>query len=191
MLRKIFLLVLCVGLAVVFVAPVETSANALSPVDVFVKDQNTTYVTLEWSRDMNVDGYEIYRSNTMTNDFKRIATVDHWGHNIFQTKNPKARTFRYKVRAYKVVKNKRVYGSFGQELVVSTKGLEASTLGRYFDKKKYLNYCFYNVGKDEGYNLYVSKLSKDKYKVMMCKWCPSTEFNNIGWREYELQVKEV
>lgn len=140
---------------------------------------------------MSVDGYEIYRSNTMTNDFKRIATVDHWGHNIFQTKNPKARTFRYKVRAYKVVKNKRVYGSFGQELVVSTKGLEASTLGRYFDKKKYLNYCFYNVGKGEGYNLYVSKLSKDKYKVAMCKWCPKTEFKNIGWREYELQVKEV
>ena len=55
MLRKIFLLLLCVGLIVAFVAPVETSANSLSPVDVFVKDQDITYVTLEWSRDTNVD----------------------------------------------------------------------------------------------------------------------------------------
>lgn len=170
MLKK---LLIVIALCMCTVLPIEVDANvgAVLPVDCYIFDQNNKELTLYWLRDLGATGYEVYRSNTMTSDFKKIATINDSTVTKFVTKNPKGRTFRYKVRAYKNVNTPSwkavIYGTFGEELVVSTKALETKTIGKYIEKNKGINYNFYNLGQRKGYTVNVDCLYSNKYRVMM------------------------
>ena len=187
---------LVIALCMMLIAPGEAKANApaVYPVDCYVFDQNTTELTINWSRDMSADGYEVYRSNTMTGDFKKIATINNGMVNQFITKNPKARTFRYKVRAYKDVNTSgmrgRIYGDFGEELVVSTKVLETKTLGKYIEKHKGINYHFYNVGNKEGYDVTLTHVSSNTYGIFMRDYKANKSIVYGDMYKYTIQVKK-
>lgn len=78
-----------------------------------VKKSSKRSVKISWKKQKNVSGYEVYRSTKKNKSFKKITTLKKAGKVIYVNKKlKKGKTYYYKVRAYKVVSGKKVYGKF-------------------------------------------------------------------------------
>jgi fibronectin type 3 domain-containing protein len=70
-------------------------------------------VTLKWDKVKNATGYQIYRLNTKTGKYEKIATVKGATTCTYKTaKLTKGKTYTYKVRAYKNYDGENYYGSY-------------------------------------------------------------------------------
>lgn len=70
-------------------------------------------ITIKWNKSANVTGYEVYRLNTKTKKYEKIATVK--GESKVSYTNKKLKkgvTYSYKVRAYKTHEGTNYYGSY-------------------------------------------------------------------------------
>lgn len=79
-------------------------------------------LTLTWTKVAGASGYQIYRSTKKTGSYKLVKTIGKQG--IVSWKNSKLKkkkTYWYKVRAYRVVSGKKVYGSFSTVKYKKTK----------------------------------------------------------------------
>lgn len=79
-------------------------------------------VTVKWSKSAHVTGYEIYRLNTKTKKYEKIATVK--GENKVSYTNKKLKkgtTYSYKVRAYKTHEGTDYYGSYSAVAKIKAK----------------------------------------------------------------------
>lgn len=78
-----------------------------------LKKKSKRVVKVSWKKQKNVSGYEIYRSTKKNKSFKKIKTLKKAGKVTYTNKKlKKGKTYYYKVRAYKVVSGKKVYGKF-------------------------------------------------------------------------------
>lgn len=78
-----------------------------------VKKTSKRVVKVSWKKQKNVSGYEVYRSTKKNRSFKKITTLKKAGKISYVNKKlKKGKTYYYKVRAYKVVSGKKVYGKF-------------------------------------------------------------------------------
>lgn len=72
-------------------------------------------VTLKWKKDRSVTGYEVYRSLNKNTGYKKVKTISKNRITSFKnTKLSRGRTYFYKIRAYKIVKSKKYYGSYSK-----------------------------------------------------------------------------
>lgn len=70
-------------------------------------------VTLKWAASENVTGYQIYRLNTRTKKYEKIATINGADKITYKNKSlKKGKTYRYKIRAYKKYNGTTYYGGF-------------------------------------------------------------------------------
>lgn len=70
-------------------------------------------VTLKWAASENVTGYQIYRLNTKTKKYEKIATINGADKITYKNKSlKKGTTYRYKIRAYKTYNGTTYYGGF-------------------------------------------------------------------------------
>ena len=76
-------------------------------------------VTVQWSKVSGATGYQVYRLNTKTGKYTKIAAVK--GTSYRNTKLKKGATYRYKVRAYKTVNKKNYYGAFSNTTAIKVK----------------------------------------------------------------------
>lgn len=79
-------------------------------------------VTLTWSKVARADGYRIYRYNSKTKKYEKIATVK--GNKTFSYKNTKlmkSSTMKYKVRAYKTYNGTNYYGAYSEVVSIKVK----------------------------------------------------------------------
>lgn len=79
-------------------------------------------VTLTWSKVARADGYRIYRYNSKTKKYEKIATVK--GNKTFSykdTKLKKGSTMKYKVRAYKTYNGTNYYGAYSEVVSIKVK----------------------------------------------------------------------
>jgi fibronectin type 3 domain-containing protein len=75
-------------------------------------------VKVSWAKASGVTGYEIYYKTSDTASYKKLATVTK---NSYTHKNLKLGAKRYyKVRAYKTVNGKKIYGAFSTEISKKT-----------------------------------------------------------------------
>ena len=93
-----------------------------APKKIAVKNSAKKTAKLSWKKVAGADGYEVYRANTEKGKFKKIATGKS-GKSISYTnkKLSKNKTYYYKVRAYKNVNGKKVYGAYSQVVKVKIK----------------------------------------------------------------------
>ena len=68
---------------------------------------NSTKIT--WAKTSSVTGYEVYRSTTLNGTYKRIATVPASRNSCIDKPLKSGRSYYYIVRAYKVIKGKKIY----------------------------------------------------------------------------------
>ena len=79
-------------------------------------------ITLKWTKQSNVSGYQIYRYNTATGKYDKVKTIKGAGTVSYTNKNLKKRTtYKYKVRAYKTSGKKKLYGSFSTVVKMKVK----------------------------------------------------------------------
>lgn len=79
-------------------------------------------VTLTWSKVARAGGYQIYRYNSKTKKYEKIATVK--GNKTFSYKNTKLKkgsTMKYKVRAYKTYNGTNYYGAYSEVVSIKVK----------------------------------------------------------------------
>ncbi|MDO5291709.1 MAG: GH25 family lysozyme [bacterium] len=75
-------------------------------------------VTMTWSTEKNVTGYEVYRSTSKNGTYKRVTSKT--GTSVNNTGLEKAKTYYYKVRSYRTVNGKTTYSSYSAISSVKT-----------------------------------------------------------------------
>ena len=79
-------------------------------------------VTLTWSGVDGATGYRVYRSTSKTRGFKKIKSITSSSKVTYTNSNIACgTTYYYKVRAYRKVNGKAVYGSFSKIKKVTVK----------------------------------------------------------------------
>ena len=69
--------------------------------------------TVSWKRDKSVTGYELYCSTKKSSGYKLEKTITKNSTTSYADKKlKKGKTYYYKIRAYKTVNGKKVYGSY-------------------------------------------------------------------------------
>ena len=79
-------------------------------------------VTLKWNKVTRASGYQVYRYNSKTKKYEKLATVK--GNATFSYKNTKLKkgtTVKYKVRAYKTYNGTNYYGAFSDIVSIKVK----------------------------------------------------------------------
>ncbi len=86
------------------------------------KASNAKNVKLTWSKVKGANGYEIYRSNRKDGKYQKVKTISKGGKTSYKDgKLKKSTTYYYKIRAYRKVDRKKVYGSYSSVVSVKTK----------------------------------------------------------------------
>lgn len=86
------------------------------------KASNAKNVKLTWSKVKGANGYEIYRSNSKDGKYQKVNTISKGGTTSYKDgKLKKSTTYYYKIRAYRKVDRKKVYGSYSSVVSVKTK----------------------------------------------------------------------
>ena len=86
------------------------------------KASNAKNVKLTWSKVKGANGYEIYRSNSKDGKYQKVKTISKGGTTSYKDgKLKKSTTYYYKIRAYRKVDGKKVYGSYSSVVSVKTK----------------------------------------------------------------------
>lgn len=87
-----------------------------------VSARGRSYVKLRWEKTKGASGYQIYVYNRSRGDYVRVATVAK-GSTVSRKMGSlkKASEYRYKVRAYRKVDGKTIYGPFSRVKKVRTK----------------------------------------------------------------------
>ena len=75
-----------------------------------------------WSKVKGANGYEIYRSNRKDGKYQKVKTISKGGTTSYKDgKLKKSTTYYYKIRVYRKVDRKKVYGSYSSVVSVKTK----------------------------------------------------------------------
>lgn len=75
--------------------------------------RTTSYITLSWTKDSAVSGYEIYRANAVNGTYQKLKTVSSSTTTTYKnTKLTAGQCYYYKIRSYKSVSGKTYYGDF-------------------------------------------------------------------------------
>lgn len=92
------------------VKSVKTSLGKVSSIKL---ETGKAKVTVKWSKVKGASGYKIYRSTKKSSGFKCVKTVKSGSTVKYVNSNlKKGRTYYYKVRAYRTVDGKKVYGAY-------------------------------------------------------------------------------
>lgn len=80
-----------------------------------VKNSASKTATVKWEKVSGASGYEIYRATSKNGKYQKVTTVKKGGTTSYKnTKLKKGKTYYYKVRAYRTVNGKKVYGAYSE-----------------------------------------------------------------------------
>ena len=90
------------------------------PASVKAARASSSSIKLTWKKVSGASGYEVYRATKKTGTYSKVTTIKK-GSTVSYTnkKLTKGKTYYYKVRAYRTVSGKKVYGSYSD--IVSEK----------------------------------------------------------------------
>ncbi|WHY94817.1 InlB B-repeat-containing protein [Neobacillus cucumis] len=84
-----------------------------APIKISLAKASSTAIKVSWSKVSEASGYEIYRSTNKTGTYARIKTITSASTTSYKNSSlTKRKTYYYKVRAYKVVRGKKIYSSY-------------------------------------------------------------------------------
>ncbi len=79
-------------------------------------------MTVSWQRIKGVNGYEIYRSTKKAKGYKKVKTASRVSITSYTNKKLTSKTkYYYRVRAYKTVNGRKIYGSYSSPKSAKTK----------------------------------------------------------------------
>ncbi len=86
------------------------------------KKRTTNYITLSWSKDSSISGYEIYRAPSIIGTYKKIKTINKKSTTTYKDKKlTSGKCYYYKICSFKKVNGKTYYSKLGQATAIYTK----------------------------------------------------------------------
>lgn len=80
-----------------------------------------TSAKVNWNKISGADGYAIYRGTSKAGDYTKIATLESAKKNYYVDSELKAaKTYYYKVRAYRLVNGKKIFASYSEPVSTTT-----------------------------------------------------------------------
>lgn len=141
------------------------SAKAV-PATVSAKRSTVTYnsVKLTWSKISGSSGYEIYRSGSKNGTYSKIKTITS-GSSLSYTNTGLAtgKVYYYKVRAYRTVGGKKIYGSFSA-IVNAQPKLNTPALKRSTVTYNSVKMTWNKISGANGYDIYRSTSKTGTYE---------------------------
>lgn len=137
------------------------------------KSQSTDYINLTWSKQTGVTGYEVYTYNSSKKEWKYVGKTSN---NSYKIKKLKAGTeYKYKVKAYKTIDNKKYYGSYSSTLKTATK-TKTPKISELTTKSKKATIKWKKVSGASGYQIYMSTSKNGKYSKIKTASKSSTSY---------------
>lgn len=88
-----------------------------TPSSLTAKKASNSSATLTWGKIDGASGYEVYRSTSKTGTYSKQGTITNGSTLSYTNKNlSTGKTYYYKVRAYRTVDGKKVYGNYSSIL---------------------------------------------------------------------------
>ena len=125
------------------------------------KTQTTTSITLSWTKVQAVSGYEIQRYDSSKKKWQSVATTSKTTYTV--KKQKQGTTYKYRVKAYKTISNKKYYGSYSDTLTTTTK-TATPKISRIASKNRKATINWSKVSGASGYEIYMATSKNGKYK---------------------------
>jgi hypothetical protein len=78
-----------------------------------VKPVSSTSIKISWKKVSGASGYEVCRANSKAGSYKKVTSINKGTTLNYTNKSlTKGKTYYYKIRAYRTVSGKKVYGSY-------------------------------------------------------------------------------
>lgn len=144
-----------------------------------VSSVKTSGYKLSWKKASGAKGYEVYRYNTKTKKYVRIASVTSTSYT--EKKLSSGKTYKYKIRAWQTSKSGKKYGKYSRVLTASTKPAQVKKPKAYAKSKSSVKLSWKKVSGASGYYIYRYDTAKKKYvKIARTK---STTYLNKGLKK--------
>lgn len=147
---------------------IEFEPNEIDvPVITKVSSKGVHELMLEWNDVEKAEGYEIYRKSEDEDTYKLIADVPtaYLGQNYTDTKRICGVRYSYKVRAYKIRHNEKLYGEISDSKSGISKPQKVTSTSLETVSVKELNFKWKRIPGANGYEIYISKVKDGEYSL--------------------------
>lgn len=93
-----------------------------------LNNKTAARMKLTWKQISGAGGYEVYRKRGRAGTYKKVKTIKGGSSLTFTNEKLQSGTYYYKVRAYRTISGKKVYGAFSAEKYAKLKEIPAKTL---------------------------------------------------------------
>lgn len=105
-----------------YYCPEVSAKPILSKPSVTLSSKVTKKVNIKWNKISGASGYELYRSTNKKGSYSKIKTITKGSTTSYVNSNLSSKKgYYYKVKAYRIVNNKKVYSSYSSVKYVKTK----------------------------------------------------------------------
>ena len=145
-------------------------------------------ITITWKKVTGASGYEIRRATAKNGKYKKIKTTLSA---VYKDKNLKSgKIYYYKVRAYKIVNNKKIYGGYSKTAVMATKPKTPSI--KLKSGKKKVTVTWKKVTGASGYEIRMATKKNGKFNIIKktsSKTLSYTKKNLANNKKYYYKVR--
>ncbi|MFR5877019.1 MAG: glycoside hydrolase [Eubacterium sp.] len=118
-------------------------------------------VTVKWKKVSGATGYAIYKYNTSTKKYSKVASTKKVSYKVSKLKA--GTTYVYAVKAYKTVKKKNYYSGYSSKVTVSTLPSKPTGLKKTAASANSISVSWSKVSGATGYAIYSYNTSSKKY----------------------------
>ena len=131
-----------------------------------VKASSASYSSLKisWSKVSDASGYQVYRATSKNGKYTLVKTTT--GTSYTDTKRTTGTTYYYKIRAYKTVNGKKVYGSFSSVVYAKPALSKPGSITAKNAGSKKVKISWSKVSGASGYQVYYSTSKSGTYKLL-------------------------
>lgn len=141
-----------------------TTVKVSTPTSVKAASAAYNKVKISWKKVSGVSGYEVYQYNAKTKKYVKVATVK--GTSYTKSGLTTGTSYSYKVRAYKTVNKKNVYGSYSKAVKAAPSLSKVSGIKTVNVSGKVVKVTWKKVSGASGYKLYRSTKKNGSYKLV-------------------------
>jgi hypothetical protein len=125
--------------------------------------QTTNTITVKWTKDTAVTGYEVYMATSKNGKYSKVATITKNSTTSYKkTELTAGKTYYFKVRAYKTINGKKSYGAYSEILTTTTK-TKTPTISNVTAGSKKATVKWGKVSGATGYEVYMATSKNGKY----------------------------
>ena len=160
---------------------VKTLTFKINPAKVTSLKQSTSYSTanikMSWTKVAGAAGYEVYRGDSKNGSYKLLKTVTT---NSCTNSGLKAGSkYYYKVRAYKTVNGKKVYGAYSDAKSMLTKPASPSKISLSAGSRQ-VKISWEKSGGANGYEVYMSTAKDGTYTKIKTANSSTVSYTKTG-----------